>query len=217
MTKEKVRNHLNILLDKSGSMYYYVNEVKAGLKEFLQDQQDSDDTICTVSVYEFNGSVDKPVDAIHIKDLDLSFVDNYTPRGWTKLRDAIMMAIEDTDNLFSSPIKPDTIQFMIVTDGMDTSSEKTADEVKEAIEEKTDAGWIFTYQAQGSLAYNENQNLGFKSENCVQYSGQKSPDLWKMSSNKMSSYRTFLASDSVPLDEAAKQISYSEDDRKELL
>lgn len=194
-------------------MSYYVESVKAGLREFLEEQQDNDDTICTISVYEFNGSAEKTVDAIHIKDLDLSFVDNYTPRGATRLRDTILKAVTETEQLFSSPIKPDKIQFMIVTDGADTVSDESADKVKEIIEQKTDEGWVFTYQGQGRLAYNQSNELGFSAQNAVQYSGQKSPDLWKMSSKKMSNHRSALAAGSFDADEA---MAYTDKERKEL-
>ena len=119
------------VIDKSGSVTYYVQDMNNALNDFLHTMQASHvaDKLL-VSTIEFNGNVEvtngfQPI--ANVKDYDVK------PNGLTALYDAVMAGLENACNyrkqLQDSGLTAKTLVF-IITDGNDNASKTKASDIK---------------------------------------------------------------------------------------
>lgn len=138
------------VLDRSGSMWAIMDDAIGGFNQFLKDQQELPGeanirTILFDDQYEtlYSGDIDTMKPLTH---------ETFVPRGWTRLLDAIGMAIQETgQELAALPEKdrPGKVLIFIYTDGHENSSkEYTRERVAEMVKHQTEKyNWEFIFLA----------------------------------------------------------------------
>lgn len=146
---EKIKHHLCIILDKSGSMDSLRTTALQHANEQIQTAKGkSKDFDIKVTFITFNYDIDilksnEPVDKIH--EIPLT---DYRPNGGTALNDAVAVAI---DEVMSNVSLDDTdVLFAIVSDGQENQSVKFPGVGNKDLAEKVQTmqekhSWTFTY------------------------------------------------------------------------
>lgn len=145
------------VMDKSGSMISMGNEPIDGLNNFYDDQK----KIC-----EFNSTLiffNEKVFFVHENKSSAELVniteEDYKPSGMTALYDAIGKGID-----YQQSIKTDDVIFVILTDGLENSSQEyTKDTIKTLIQKmETEYKWKFMYLGANQDSFEEGGKLGLK-------------------------------------------------------
>ena len=140
--------HITFVLDSSGSMDAIVDDTRGGFNSFLKDQRKEKGT-ATVTLYEFNTTVELVYDRYPVADAPELDEANYKPSGRTALHDAITRAIDETADEIASldpAEQPDTVIVVVLTDGKENASETPQDAVRGRVETRQEAdGWEFLF------------------------------------------------------------------------
>ena len=162
----KVQTHFHIILDRSGSMDSIADDIIGGFNTFLAEQQALPGA-ATLSLIQFDS--EDPFEVIH-RDLPIGEVPKlsektFRPRGSTPLLDCIGRAIHQLTGELANregEARPETIVFVIVTDGAENAStEFRRDQIRKLIERKTNAdNWKFVFLSADLDAMNEAHELG---------------------------------------------------------
>lgn len=182
ITEETVNDDKTLMvciLDRSGSMNMVIDDAIGGFNEFLKKQKKLEDD-ATMSVVLF----DDRYEPVHTdKEGNLKFVnlqkvnkmtrDVWTPRGLTRLYDAIGKTINDVDDKIKSLKKsqrPDKIIVAIVTDGWENDSKEfTQDDIQKLIKQKKKQDWQFVYLAADQDAFAAGTSVGISGGNTFTY------------------------------------------------
>lgn len=154
-----------VLLDRSGSMQSVKQDMEGGFASFLADQRKIK-TPCRMSLTQFDdGGVDTVYEGTPLADAPTL---ELTPRGNTPLFDAIGKTIKRTRDRVASLGR--TVLFLIITDGQENASrEYKKGDIKKLIEERTAAGWVFSYLGANVDAFAEAGALGIALSNTANY------------------------------------------------
>lgn len=115
--------HMHIVMDQSGSMQSIQSAVYQGAKELVESLPEDSSVI--FSTFSSSVSIGPP----STRDAIARILDQVpVARGSTRLRDAIIMAIDHT-----TPLQSPRRTIVVVTDGCDTASERSLQEVSSAI------------------------------------------------------------------------------------
>lgn len=138
---------VNFIQDRSGSMQSVWDETLNGFKQFVKELRDNaakDGVEYLFSLTTFDTTIDTPLKAVPIADVDVDILAKFGPRGSTALYDAVGATITNTEDDRHGAAK---IIVVVVTDGQENSSrEWTKDRLHSSIEAKLNAGnWTFTY------------------------------------------------------------------------
>lgn len=145
------------VMDKSGSMISMGNEPIDGLNNFYEEQK---------KIVEFNSTLilfNEKVSFIHMnkpsKELENITSKDYIPSGMTALYDAIGKGID-----YQRSIKTDNVIFVILTDGLENSSQEyTKETIKILIEKmETEYKWKFMYLGANQDSFVVGGGLGFR-------------------------------------------------------
>lgn len=167
-----VNTAISFVVDRSGSMYDYIERVKEAVAQFISDQAQTKG-IASLTMSQFDSQFEVIFANKDIKEVDPElFNRQYYARGSTRLYDAVLTAIANMeDSLKSLPAadKPKRILMPIVTDGEDDSGyhSDSANKVKEAIQRKQNEGWEFVLLGAGSEIDRTIEALGIKKENAA--------------------------------------------------
>jgi len=178
------QKNITIILDRSGSMGSVQAETVKGFNKFVREQ-DSD---ALVSLHQFdapNGQavIDATFQGQRAKGLKLRS-DQYAPRGWTPLLDAVGKVVSDIK------AKGDHV-VVIITDGLENAStEWTQDRVRKLIEQKREKGWQFVFMGAAIDAYGEAAGIGVPKMNTYAYAatGRSTGAAWTNVSSGTSDY-----------------------------
>ena len=157
--------HLYMLLDRSGSMSGWEQDVIGGFNTFIKEQQKEKDD-CSVTLVQFDGQ--DPYEVI-IDAQDLSIVTElapnvYQPRGNTPLLDALGRMIKNAEK--SEAEQAEDVLVWVFTDGLENASrEFTYEQIKALVAEKEQAGWTFMFMGAGIDSYGAGRSLGFSDDN----------------------------------------------------
>tara|TARA_B100000287_G_scaffold179008_1_gene168995 strand:- start:887 stop:1738 length:852 start_codon:yes stop_codon:yes gene_type:complete len=157
--------HLYMLLDRSGSMSGWEQDVIGGFNTFIKEQQKEKDD-CSVTLVQFDGQA--PYEVI-IDAQDLSTVTElapnvYRPRGNTPLLDALGRMIKNAEK--SEAKQAEDVLVWVFTDGLENASrEFTYEQIKALVAEKEKAGWTFMFMGAGIDSYRAGRSLGFSDDN----------------------------------------------------
>ena len=157
--------HLYMLLDRSGSMSGWEQDVIGGFNTFIKEQQKEKDD-CSVTLVQFDGQA--PYEVI-IDAQDLSTVTElapnvYRPRGNTPLLDALGRMIKNAEK--SEAEQEEDVLVWVFTDGLENASrEFTYEQIKALVAEKEKAGWTFMFMGAGIDSYRAGRSLGFSDDN----------------------------------------------------
>lgn len=158
-----MNTHITFVLDSSGSMASIEDDTIGGFNSFLEDQQ-RESGQATVTLVDFNTTVDLVYQNRSIDDAPTLSEDTYRPGGQTALHDAIATAITSTEMHVSSTghaESPDNVIVVVLTDGKENASETSANHVREQVAEKREEwGWEFLF-----IGANQDAALAAKSMN----------------------------------------------------
>ncbi|ESS10402.1 MAG: Mg-chelatase subunit ChlD [uncultured archaeon A07HR60] len=142
------QTHVTFVLDSSGSMSKIADDTRGGFNTFLMEQREEEGE-ATVTLYDFDSTVDLVYRESDIADAEKLDTDNYRPGGKTALHDAMARAINETDDYVAGVEAAKTVDNVIVvvlTDGKENASETPQDVVRERVEEhREEHGWEFLF------------------------------------------------------------------------
>lgn len=131
-----MKTHVTFILDSSGSMAKIRADTIGGFNMFLEDQQDEPGE-ATVTLYDFNTSVERVYRGKPIENAPTLDEETYTPGGTTALYDAIATAIIETEHRIenlSAGVRPENVIVVVLTDGLENASETPQDRVRTLVE-----------------------------------------------------------------------------------
>lgn len=187
--------HITVVLDRSGSMQRCWKETVGGLEGLIKNQKTNKEQ-CTLSLYSFDNTVERPVEFTDIQILSESVEDlKIYPRGSTALYDAIGQAIVETgEKLASLPEKerPARIIFVITTDGEENSSvEYSSSRVKDLIKTQTEKySWDFMFLGASEHSILNAKEIGIDISNISRYNVSKTTKTFDTMSTKLNSVRS---------------------------
>ncbi len=150
-----------VVIDRSGSMSNIRDEMVQAVRGMLDDQA-SEPGKLTVDIYSFDDNVAREFHLAHPKDVVVSL----EPRNFTALYDAIGIAVtEFGETLAAMPEneRPDTVQVIVVTDGMENASKEWRLERvrKLVLQQKESYKWDFVFLGANQDAVMTGEGLGF--------------------------------------------------------
>lgn len=166
--------HLEVIVDRSGSMSNIVDDMEGGFATFLKEQRDVEGRM-TVSITTFNTQA-----KTEISMTDISKVDGITinPAGGTALYDAIGTRIKTLGaQLKAMPesMRPGLVTVVIITDGEENSSrEFNAADIKAMIDHQEEVyQWTFVYLGANQDAFAAGTAFGMKRGATMDYLATK--------------------------------------------
>ncbi|MEG3586359.1 MAG: vWA domain-containing protein [Actinomycetota bacterium] len=184
--------HLYMLLDRSGSMSGWQNDVIGGFNSFIKEQQSEKDE-CAVTLVQFDGQdpYEKILEAEKLESVQELDASVYSPRGNTPLLDALGRLIKSAEKRNTKT--PEDVLVWVFTDGLENASQEfTSTQIKELVEEKEKEGWTFMFMGAGIDSYAISNDLGFAERNTSHF--VKSADgidaAFSQSARSMHSYRS---------------------------
>jgi von Willebrand factor type A domain. len=142
------QTHVTFVLDSSGSMSRIADDTRGGFNTFLMEQREEEGE-ATVTLYDFDSTVDLVYRESDIADAEKLDTDNYRPGGKTALHDAMARAINETDDYVAGVEAAKTVDnviMVVLTDGKENASETPQDVVRERVEEhREEHGWEFLF------------------------------------------------------------------------
>lgn len=207
-----METHVTFVLDSSGSMSSIADDTKGGFNIFLKDQQEEEGT-ATVTLYNFNTTVELVYRDLEIEEAPKLTSDNYRPGGSTALHDAITTAVDDTaariDGLAEAD-QPDNVIVVVLTDGKENASETPQDVVRERVEQRREDGWEFLFIGANQDAALSAERMGMDADSSLDmaHSGEGQRAAYKSTSERISQARQegqtggFQAEDRQRQDEA---------------
>lgn len=163
-----------LIVDRSGSMMPLRKDVVGGVNSFI-DQQKKQPDPAQMALVRFDSPENTPVierfrPMQPLTTLQPLTEEEYEPRGWTPLLDAVGRTIVDLDEDWKRD-QPDRAIVVIVTDGMENASkEYTKPKIKSLIEAREASGkWTFIFLGANVDAFAEASALGIRSANTASY------------------------------------------------
>lgn len=142
-----------VLLDRTGSMSECKEETISGYNAFVNKLREEKSPGMLFTLTQFDSmSIDTMLGGVPIAEAYDLNVENFTPRAWTPLYDAIGRTIKSTEQKAGKEYK---VLFMVLTDGYENASKEwTLEGVRKLIKEKEgDDHWTFTYVGIGPDAW----------------------------------------------------------------
>jgi Mg-chelatase subunit ChlD len=160
--------HINVLLDRSGSMSAMAEQVVAGFNRLLAEQQaDGPDARMTLVRFDDVDPREVVFEAIPIAEVVPLRLQDFEPRGMTPLLDAtgnmIDRAVRRAADLASAGEPPEQVLMVTITDGEENHSrEFTRRRVVDLVRAKEAEGWTFAFLGAGLDAYDEAGSMGYQ-------------------------------------------------------
>jgi len=162
------------VLDRSGSMRInnLIDDAIGGYNQFLEDQKKLEDE-ATMTTVLFDDEYELLFSNVPVGEVSEFTHATWSPRGMTRLHDAIGKTIADVKSQISKLKKkdrPDKVLVCIVTDGGENDSkEYNADTVKKMIKECEKEGWSFIYLGANQDAFAEGTAFGISGGNTITF------------------------------------------------
>lgn len=167
-------NHTEIIfvIDKSGSMSHLVGDTIGGFNGFIESQKALDGK-ATLTTILFDSEWKILHDGVDIREVKPMTTSDYYAGGMTAMLDAIgetINRVQDRHDELGNE-KPDSVLFVITTDGEENSSRKfKKSEIEKMIKHQTNGhGWKFMFLGANMDAVKEAQSIGIKADYAVDY------------------------------------------------
>jgi Mg-chelatase subunit ChlD len=186
--------HVTFVLDSSGSMSKIEDDTKGGFNVFLQEQQEEEGT-ATVTLYDFDSTVELVYRNRPIADAPKLDNENYRPGGKTALHDAIVRAVDETDEQIETTAprdQPENVIIVVLTDGKENASETPQDVVRDRVEERREeSGWEFLFIGANQDAALTAQEMGMDQDKSLDmsHSGEGAEEAYRSTSRSVSRAR----------------------------
>ena len=181
-----------VVLDRSGSMQSIREDSTGAYNSFIAEQQaQPGEANITLAIFDHEYEILQ--DRANLKDAMLLNNENFVPRGWTALYDAIGNTINKFKKLRDEG-KVDGVIFTILTDGEENrSTEFKLADIKSMIEiAEKEFGWQFVYLGANQDAFSVGATFGLAAAACATY--DTNSDGLKFASAKMSADSTMYRS-----------------------
>lgn len=162
--------HIELVIDRSGSMGTMALEAQNSINEFVKDQRAVEGE-ATLSLTEFDNKFDTLYDFANLDD-----VKDYVlfPRGGTALMDAVGQRINVAGSKLASMSesdRPEKVVFVIVTDGGENASQEfKTEQIKEMIEkQQSQFDWAFVFLAANQDAFSVARSYGISTHNAMNF------------------------------------------------
>ena len=151
--------HVCFLLDRSGSMDKIKQDVVKGFNQYIETLKkiSTGDLFLTLILFDKDGQDLLTTQVVYDRRPveEIPPLEEYAPRGWTPLYDAIGHAIHHAEKA-----PADRVLVVILTDGQENSSlELDRAAVAKMIEEREAEGWTFVYLGANQDAFREAQKI----------------------------------------------------------
>ncbi len=168
------------IIDESGSMQGSNSDVIGGFNSFVERQKTENEGEITISLYKFNDVVNTVIANKPASEIRNLTSEDYSPRGFTALYDAIGLAIQETDKQITrlpESKRPDKVMVVIITDGEENASKEfSATAIKSAISTHEDLlNWSFIFLGSGLDSFKDAESMG------INY--KANAPAWKLKSN----------------------------------
>lgn len=184
----KNKTHIVLVIDRSGSMAYIKTDAEGGINSLINAQKTAPGE-ASLTIYDFDNTVEKPVDLSDIKGFQHYVL---SPRGGTALYDAVCKAIDETGAKLSAlkeEDRPGLVLVAVVTDGQENSSKTfSLENMKSRISVQQNIyNWQFTFLCADPTALQEAIDIGVRS--AESYSLQKTAKAYEATSGKFTRMR----------------------------
>lgn len=206
--------HIEMVLDRSGSMSSCKSDTEGGFNTFIAEQKKVPGE-CRVTLAQFDNTyevvyADRPL--AEVPDLALA------PRGGTALLDAIGRSINSLGKrLNDTPEeeRPGAVVFVILTDGQENSSvEFSLTRIHEMISHQRDTyGWQFMFIGANQDAIQAGASLGIARGMSITYDQRVGTQaVFASTASNVANYRGMVAK-GAPVAAAATAMSYTDAQR----
>lgn len=159
------------VVDKSGSMSRLTNDTIEGFNGFVESQKD--DTKTTLTTVLFDTSWRVLHDGVDVYEVAPMTTKDYIAGGGTAMLDAIgetINRVQDRHDELGKE-KPDSVLFVITTDGEENSSRKfTKSQIEKMIKHQTNGhGWEFIFLGANMDAVKVAENIGISYDRAIKY------------------------------------------------
>lgn len=162
---------LVFILDRSGSMGGLELDTIGGFNSMLEKQKKESEAYVTTVLFDHD--IETIHDRVSISEMKPLTEKEYYVRGSTALLDAIGYSIDHIEKVHKYIRKedcPDSVLFVITTDGMENASRKyTYNKIKDMIETKKKSGWQFIFMGANIDAVQEAGRFGINESMAVNY------------------------------------------------
>ncbi|SFF87642.1 von Willebrand factor type A domain-containing protein [Halopelagius inordinatus] len=190
-----MNTQITFVLDSSGSMNSIADDTRGGFNAFLDDQRGEAGT-ATVTLYDFNTTVDRVYEGYPVTDAPELDDENYKPGGQTALYDAIARAVDETAKNISGidPVeRPDKVIIVVLTDGKENASETPQEAVRGRVEHRQEADdWEFLFIGANQDAVLTAERMGIERERSLTmaHDGEGTRDAYRSTSETISEARS---------------------------
>mgnify|MGYP006282133337 CR=1 FL=1 len=190
-----MNTQITFVLDSSGSMNEIADDTRGGFNAFLDDQRDEAGT-ATVSLYDFNTTVDQVYEGYPVADAPELDDENYKPGGRTALYDAITRAVDETAKNIAAvepAERPDKVIIVVLTDGKENASETPLDAVRGRVEHRQEADdWEFLFIGANQDAVLTAEGMGIERDRSltIAHDGEGTRDAYRSTSENISEARS---------------------------
>jgi hypothetical protein len=215
---------ITVLLDRSGSMDSVREDTIGGVNSFIEEQQKQPGK-ANLTLIQFDNQYEPNYVAIDVQKADKLSRRTYSPRGSTRLLDAIGRAIDETGerlSLIPEEQRPGKVIFVIQTDGEENASTLYAgDEGRKRINEKITHqteryNWQFVFLGANQDAITIAESIGIMAKSSLTYASKLdgTSKAYKSAANYVTKMRCAVTQD----DMGAVTFSDAErDEQKDLL
>lgn len=140
--------HITLVVDRSGSMGPVWDDTIGGINRYIDSQRAH--RHCTGTLVQFDDQYDLIYNRVPIADVAPRTRENYVPRGWTALHDAMGRTIDEVGAVLAAlpeSERPERVLFVTMTDGFENRSKVfNASQVRAKVEhQRKQYGWEFVF------------------------------------------------------------------------
>ena len=175
-SKKNLKTHVNIVLDRSGSMQSCRETTVEGFNEYINSLKADKNGkyFITLTQFDTNGhdaSIDDTFTDVPLKKVPELTLEDFQPRGMTPLHDAIGVSVRRMEDSINKKKGVNAVVMMIMTDGHENSSrEFDSSSVKSIIKEKENNGWTVAYLGANQDAVLTGATMGITADKSLSYS-----------------------------------------------
>ena len=200
--------HIDVVLDRSGSMQSIKKDTEGGFKTFLADQR-SQPGKATIALAQFDSRYEVVYGPTNIKDAPRLVL---VPRGSTALLDAMGRRITETGEWLKSLAedeRPGRVIMVIITDGEENSSKEwQLPAINELITKQQDKyGWVFMFLAANQDAIAAGHSFGIARGSSLTYDTANVQNTYAAASANITRTRSGLGSGSFTEDERSSAVT----------
>lgn len=163
---------LIFILDRSGSMGGLEWDTIQGFNKMIERQKTESKNV-NVTTILFDDAAEMVHDRFPIEIIEPLTEQEYSVKGCTALLDAVGEAVTKIDNVqkrLPENYRAGKVIFVIITDGLENSSERFCyEQVRSMIEEKKACGWEFLFLGANIDAGKEAEKIGIERNRSVTY------------------------------------------------